>query len=535
MKRKISVFIASPGDLSEARALFLTSIQQLNVGFGDGADIEFEALCWENNLASTGPRVQSVINEKIDQCDVFILAMHRRWGQEATDAEPYTSYTEEEFHRAFERWKKEEKPEIFVFFKRVDTASEADPGPQLKKVMEFRKHLEETNQVFSRDFNTDQDFMGEIDNHLRAYAKGELPKTKNKEKTLVLPMEALQEVEKAKALVKRKIKDAEDARDAEKKAFLKIEALQLQIAEDAARLSKDGKVEFARQKFAGLAVETTNINILYLAYEFYERTGDLDSAFAVLEKWLRHSGADNKSPETASAYGNLGALYYTQGDLPRAEEMHQKSLEINEALGHKAGMANAYENLGALHYTQGDFTRAEKMFQKALEINEALGRKADMAHAYGNLGALYYTQGDLPRAEEMQQKSLEINEALDHKEGMANAYGSLGNLYYTQGDLTRAEKMFQKALAIDKALGRKVGIAASYSNLGSLYYTQGDLTRAEKMHQKALAIHKALGHKVGMAACYHNLGILYRAQGDFARTEEMQKKALAINEALGRQ
>lgn len=159
MKREISVFIASPGDLACERQYFKDAIEQLNVGFGDGANVEFKALGWEDTLAMTGRRNQGVINEEIDKCDVFILAMHRRWGQKAPDAEPYSSYTEEEFYRALERWKKDGKPEIFVFFKRVDAASEADPGPQLQKVIDFRKQLEETRQVLYLYFVDRQSFI----------------------------------------------------------------------------------------------------------------------------------------------------------------------------------------------------------------------------------------------------------------------------------------------------------------------------------------------------------------------------------------
>ncbi len=115
MKRTISVFIASPSDLANERRYFKEAIKQLNVGFGDGANVEFVPLGWEDTLASTGRRNQDVINKEVDECDVFILVMYRRWGQNALDAEPYTSYTEEEFYRALERWKKEESPEIFVF------------------------------------------------------------------------------------------------------------------------------------------------------------------------------------------------------------------------------------------------------------------------------------------------------------------------------------------------------------------------------------------------------------------------------------
>jgi hypothetical protein len=204
MKTKISVFIASPSDLANERHFFKNAIKQLNVGFGDGANIEFEPLGWEDTLASTGRRSQGVINEEIDKCDVFILAMYRRWGQDAPDAEPYSSYTEEEFHRALNRWQTDKSPEIFVFFKRVDAASEADPGPQLKQVIDFRKSLENTRNILYHYFDDEAGFIAEVDRHLRAYAKGELPKADQQQNIVILPSALLEEVNKAKAFAEQK-------------------------------------------------------------------------------------------------------------------------------------------------------------------------------------------------------------------------------------------------------------------------------------------------------------------------------------------
>jgi hypothetical protein len=116
MKRKISVFIASPNDLFKERECFKNTLEQMNSGFGDGANVEFVPLGWEDTLAFVGRRNQDVINGYIDRCDVFILMLYRRWGQEAPDAKPYSSYTEEEFHRALDRFNQEGKPEIFCFF-----------------------------------------------------------------------------------------------------------------------------------------------------------------------------------------------------------------------------------------------------------------------------------------------------------------------------------------------------------------------------------------------------------------------------------
>ena len=446
MKKTVSVFIASPGDLAGERRAFKKAIDLLNVGFGDGANVEFVPLAWEDTLASTGRRSQGIINKEIDKSDVFILAMHRRWGQEAPDAEPYTSYSEEEFHRAHERWKKEGSPEIFVFFKRVDAASEADPGPQLQKVMDFRKNLEDTRQILFRYFDNEDSFIDEVDQHLRAYVKGELPKAESRDSSVILPMAALKEVEKAKAEAEQKAKEAEQA-------GRKLEAMQLQTAEDAAKFALEGKIEYARQKFSELVTEALNLRILFLAYEFFRRTGDLETALEALKKWLRISGPDTSSVETAAAYSNLGNVYQTRGELDQAEEMYRKSLAIEEALGRKEGMANQYGNLGIVYQTRGELDQAEEMYRKSLAIEEALGRKEGMAINYGNLGMVYKTRGELDQAEEMYRKSLAINEALGRKEGMANQYGNLGIVYKTRGELDQAEEMWQKSMRLFNELG----------------------------------------------------------------------------------
>ncbi len=573
-RRKINVFIASPGDLKDERQEFRKTMQLLNVGFGDGASVEFVPLGWENTLASTGPRVQSVINTDIDRCDIFILAMYRRWGQGAPDAEPYTSYTEEEFHRALERWKTSGTPEIFVFFKRVDAESEADPGPELRKVMEFRKHLEETRQVLYRYFDSPESLMEEIDKHLRAYVKCELPRADELREAVVLPMAALNEIEKAKKIAKEKEIEAEKARDAEKQANLKLEIRDLQLAEDAATLAKEGKVEFARQKFAKLAVESVNLQVLYFAYEFFYRTGDLDTAIMVIEKWLDLSGRDCETGATAAAYSNLGDLYRTRsehqlaidlylkslaiyeaidrkegisvlfgklgilnqalGELQQAEDFYMKSLSMHEALGDKVGMADQFGNLGTLYQTRGEHKRAIKMYLKSLSINEALDRKEGMANIYNNLGVLHQTHNEFDQAEEMHLASLSIYEKLDHKEGMASNYCNLGLLFKNIGELDLAKKMYLKSLAKYEDLGRKEGMANNYCNLGILHLMNGEFELAEKMYLKSLAIDEAIGRKEGMASDFGNLGYLYQIRGDYIQAEKMYLKSLELHELLGR-
>ncbi len=197
--RTIKVFIASPGDLAVERRAFKEVLDELNKGFGEGAGIEFEPLAWEETLAVMTRRSQGLINQDIDRCDVFVLAMHRRWGQEAPDAKPYSSYTEEEFHRAFDRWHRTGTPTIFVFFKDIDPGQMADPGKQLQQVLDFRRQLEAQRQLIYRPFADVDGFRDVLQRHLKAYVKGELPKADAALDKVILPQHALEEVHKERA------------------------------------------------------------------------------------------------------------------------------------------------------------------------------------------------------------------------------------------------------------------------------------------------------------------------------------------------
>ncbi len=324
-KRTIKVFIASPGDLAVERQAFKEQVELLNLGFGDGANVRFVPLGWEDTLATTGRRPQSVINREIDQSDVFILAMFRRWGQPAPDAVPYTSYTEEEFHRALDRFTKTGSPEVFVFFKNVDAASMADPGEQLKRVLEFRRSLEESRQVRYGNFADDNGFRHEVDRHLRTYAKNELPPRDTPREPVVLPQAYVDKVrqaeEKARQEAERAEKVAAHAEDLAKRAeaeAARADQLALMLAGGAAKAALEGRIEEARQDFAKALDGSTNLNVLNLGAEFFNRIGELDEAERLLRRSLAINGPDLLTPGTAAAYGNLGLIYRTRGDLDRA-------------------------------------------------------------------------------------------------------------------------------------------------------------------------------------------------------------------------
>ncbi|MFT3788336.1 MAG: tetratricopeptide repeat protein [Tepidisphaeraceae bacterium] len=511
--RTIKVFIASPGDLTIERRVFKDTIDELNKGFGRGADVEFKPLGWEDALSTVGRRAQSVINKDVDSCDVFFLVMWCRWGQKAPDAaKPATSYTEEEFNRAVERMQKTGAPSIHVFFKNVPQQQMADAGPQLKKVMKFRKKLERSKEVLYRGFADEKAFADEVRNHLISRGKdspppAELPSGSSQEEIdglktqlqavlaeLTMLRGASQKREKVqRSATKTARTRAAKTRAAELANAAKAESESLELAERAAKAALDGRIEEARQNFAKALDGTTNLRILYLGSEFFNRVGELDEAERLLKRWLAISGPDKQTADTAAALGNLGLIAQTRGDLDSAEDLHRESLKIERKLGRLEGQASDLGNLGLIAQARGQFESAERLHRESLDIERTLERLKGQAIQLGNLGVVAYERGEIDNAEALYKESLDIARKLEWPEGQACQIGNLGLIAMTRGDLDTAEKLGIESLGIERSLGRLEGQADDLDNLGTVAKKRGDHAKARRLWTESLSLYAKLG------------------------------------------
>lgn len=168
--------------------------------------------------------------------------------------------------------------------------------------------------------------------------KGELPKTDAPRDKVLLPLDVLAEVQKERAEKEAALAKAERAHNAAEAAIARAERNELALAERASKAALEGRVEEARQDFAKATDGTANLQVLFLGFEFYFRTGDLTNSEELLHRSLAISGPDAQSDESSAAISNLGLIYRTRGELDRAEEIHRKSLAIEEKLGRQEGI-----------------------------------------------------------------------------------------------------------------------------------------------------------------------------------------------------
>ena len=167
MSGVVKIFLASPGDLVEERRVVRARADHFNRMWADQFGIFFRVVGWED-LPPVAQRPQARINRDADDCHLFIGMMGARWG---SSSGAYSSGFEEEYSSAHSRWKTSGVPEIALFFKAIDATLMNDPGPQLSKVLQFKRSIAEGKELLYKEFTASSDLADFVDSVLAEYAK----------------------------------------------------------------------------------------------------------------------------------------------------------------------------------------------------------------------------------------------------------------------------------------------------------------------------------------------------------------------------
>ena len=131
----IKVFVASPGDIKIEREIVRETIRLFSREVGQLFDVTLLPTGWED-VSSGVDRPQARINQLIHECDLFLGLFGARWGSNTGD---FSSGTEEEYRLAYTLNQSHGRPDIGLYFKKIDAAQLADPGEQITRGSEIQK------------------------------------------------------------------------------------------------------------------------------------------------------------------------------------------------------------------------------------------------------------------------------------------------------------------------------------------------------------------------------------------------------------
>ena len=143
--------MASPSDLGDERHVAREAVNEINRTVARPSGFHVDLIGWEDTLSSAG-RPQAVINDDLATCQMFIGMLWARWGTPPDTTGRHTSGFEEEFQLACERNERVGDPHITLFFKDVQQSKLSDPGPELSKVLNFKRRIIEEKKVLFETF-----------------------------------------------------------------------------------------------------------------------------------------------------------------------------------------------------------------------------------------------------------------------------------------------------------------------------------------------------------------------------------------------
>ena len=252
------------------------------------------------------------------------------------------------------------------------------------------------------------------------------------------------------------------------------------------------------------------------------------------------------APSLASAYVNLGALYFKQGKVaeaygtfvrgaaaaPADRTLLSNAAAAAQQLGKSADALKYVDEAiaktprdAALYSLRATILRSLNRNDDALAaITQATQLAPDDAKYQFTLGNTLVPLGRRDDAIAAYRKAAD----LDHM--FLRAYFNLGAVLFDAGRYDEALDAYRMALApIDQAFASHQPVEAvnarAYANLGAIYLKQQKFSEAIDAYQKAASLDDS-------AAAHYNLGFLYFTTGKTDRAQYEYRKALAGDASL---
>jgi CHAT domain-containing protein/tetratricopeptide (TPR) repeat protein len=225
----------------------------------------------------------------------------------------------------------------------------------------------------------------------------------------------------------------------------------------------------------------------------------------------------------ATAWLDIGTVYYFQANYPAALEHYKKARELFLEVTNHYESAKALSGLALIYKEQRRDTEALTTLQQVLKEFNSLGDKEEVANTLNMIGTIHYGHGNYSAAAEAFSKSRETNN------DNTDSFLRLADALYMQGDYPQALIYYKQTL--ERISGGEIGaLVASINGAANSAYYIGNYDEALQHYQRGVAIQKTQLDKVGLANALKGIGNVHRARGDYGAALESYFNSLNVAE-----
>ena len=493
------------------------------------------------------------------------------------------------FHEAFDAFKANDKPKVYIFFKNVPAGEEED-----RSLPPFKEEVDKSYRHFYGNFDYIDTIKLKMLMGMKFTSLGfiQLEADGN---TLRMNGKAVDELDLDKVseyVNSKELKALQEELNEIEEKFLQMKPLYFKCNQDDEFYKQFAAVQAKRDKLKK-DIEDLQENLFELSLGMMRNytkgmTPRMKEAYRLLEQGDKESCVQLlRDPDNAAEYKERQnmrkariARIYEEAKEDARNYISEQRLAI-KVLQTMYQYKNRYEEIDRIYkeeifpnaeeysvelsvlYSCAEFLYDQNRHPEAITYAEKLKKyyddgvvqatEADKVDLYNLLGGLYSDTQRHKEAAEYYKKALEISERLAkanpaaYEADFAASYNNLGNLYYTTQRYKEAEECHKKSLEIRERLAKEnpaayePDLAMSYNNLGNLYYTTQRYKEAEECHKKSLEIHERLAkenpaaYDPDLAMSYNNLGVFYENTQRYEEAEECYKKAFEAYERLAKE
>lgn len=215
-----------------------------------------------------------------------------------------------------------------------------------------------------------------------------------------------------------------------------------------------------------------------------------DSALWFYKKALTIAKVGKDTARMASAYNNIGLIYWNSERLDSALINYRLSEDLFKSVNNQRGLLSTMNNIGLIYQSMEREDECISYFRKVVAIARETDNLYFLAVGHQNLATAFSYEAIDDSAYTHLNIAIPIQKETEDFWGLSKSYHTMSTVLTDMDSLKQAESILFEAIEINKTLDNKHALASNYHQLATVYKNEGNKAKQLGVLKKAYELRK---------------------------------------------